>query len=376
MYRIFTDWRSIQNADATSKGKSLIPDLMLMDKKQMAAALCPFILEVRKQNGTNYPSQTLYEIVISLQLYMAMYGHEWKLLDDLEFIKVKNTLDNRMKELANLGFVAPRIQAEEIGIDKEDYLWKQGVLGESTPRQLVNTLLYMIGIHFALRAGAEHRNLRLGVNSQFAYHYDDQVGKRYLQYTEDSSKNNQGGINQRKVKRKCVRAYENTANPQRCLVRLFNKYMMLRPAGVTDFYLRPLNSPKPDCWFSCQPIGRQTLGKVVNSLLGKVGSSGKITNHSLRATAASRLYQHNVDEQLIQERTGHCSDSVRSYKRTDSKQLHEISEILYGNEAEAPPPKRRKMETEECVQVDDSAENCSDTKNSKLSFNFTINVNK
>lgn len=374
-YRIFCEWRAVRNMELSSKDKPLIPDLMMMDKEQLCVALCPFVLEVRKQTGENYPSQTLYEIIVSLQLYMNLFGREWKFLDDPAFLRLRNTLDNRMKDLAKVGCVAPRVQAEEIGIEKEDYLWDQGVLGDSTPRQLVNTLLYMVGVHFALRAGNEHRNLRVGPNSQFDYGYDEVVQKRYLQYTEDCSKNNQGGLNQRKIKRKSVRAYQNTQNPKRYLVALFNKYMLLRPPGLTDFYLRPLNNPKPD-WYSSQPIGRQTLGKVVNSLLGQVGGvKGRISNHSRRATAASRLYQNNVDEQLIQERTGHRSDSVRSYKCTSSKQLSEISDILYGNEIEPRPAKQAKIEQEStenaCTTADDG-----DTTKSKVSFNFTINLNK
>ena len=51
----------------------------------------------------------------------------------------------------------------------------------------------------------------------------------------------------------------------------------------------------------------------------------------IRATAASRLYHQNVDEQLICERTGHRSNSVRSYKSPCDNQLKEVSNILHGN---------------------------------------------
>ena len=52
------------------------------------------------------------------------------------------------------------------------------------------------------------------------------------------------------------------------------------------------------------------------------------TNHSLRATTATRLYQSGVDEQLV-ERTGHRSlDGVRSYKRTSASQREALSDIL------------------------------------------------
>ena len=62
------------------------------------------------------------------------------------------------------------------------------------------------------------------------------------------------------------------------------------------------------------------------------GISGFKTNHSLRATAATRLYQSRVDEQLVMERTGHRSiDGIRSYKRTADFQRENVSDILNCN---------------------------------------------
>ena len=55
------------------------------------------------------------------------------------------------------------------------------------------------------------------------------------------------------------------------------------------------------------------------------------TNHSLRRSCATRLYDGGVPEQLIQETTGHrSSDGVRAYKCTSSALKREASEILQG----------------------------------------------
>ena len=59
------------------------------------------------------------------------------------------------------------------------------------------------------------------------------------------------------------------------------------------------------------------------------GITGFRTNHSLRSTTATRLYQAGVDEQLIMETTGCRSlEGVRSYKRTSVSQKEKISDIL------------------------------------------------
>jgi len=62
----------------------------------------------------------------------------------------------------------------------------------------------------------------------------------------------------------------------------------------------------------------------------KAGISGFCTNHSLKATTATRLHQSGcVDEQQIMERTGHRSlEAVKSYKTSSTEQLEKVSDIL------------------------------------------------
>ena len=47
----------------------------------------------------------------------------------------------------------------------------------------------------------------------------------------------------------------------------------------------------------------------------KKGEEGYYTNHSLRATAVSSLFQNDVDDKLIKGVTGHRSDALQGYKR-------------------------------------------------------------
>ena len=71
--------------------------------------------------------------------------------------------------------------------------------------------------------------------------------------------------------------------------------------------MKPLSTPHPDQWYSKSPLGHNTLSHVVAQLCCLAGIKGHKTNHSLRATTATRLYQQGVDEQLIMENTGNRS---------------------------------------------------------------------
>ena len=57
------------------------------------------------------------------------------------------------------------------------------------------------------------------------------------------------------------------------------------------------------------------------SMQAQIHVQGFHTNYSLQATAATRLFQASVDEQLIMERTGHRTlERVQGYKRTSDNQ--------------------------------------------------------
>ena len=103
----------------------------------------------------------------------------------------------------------------------EDLLWAKGLLGGETPKMLLDTVVYYIGLYFALRSGREHRLLK---HSPCQVEVVKKSGERpYLLYHEDrdTSRNHPSGC---KTMPKVVVCYSNTQNPERCFVALFKKY--------------------------------------------------------------------------------------------------------------------------------------------------------
>lgn len=57
--------------------------------------------------------------------------------------------------------------------------------------------------------------------------------------------------------------------------------------------------------------------------------STNISNHSLRATSITRMYQASVPEKLIMERSGHLTkEGLRSYEHTSSLQAQSVCNVL------------------------------------------------
>ena len=55
-----------------------------------------------------------------------------------------------MERLRLSGLGIKKRQGEPITIAEENILWEKGVLGEHDPQTLLDTVLFLCGIHFAL----------------------------------------------------------------------------------------------------------------------------------------------------------------------------------------------------------------------------------
>lgn len=61
-------------------------------------------------------------------------------------------------------------------------------------------------------------------------------------------------------------------------------------------------------------MGINAIQGVLSGICAHAGLKGKCTNHTLKATAATRMYDKGVNKQLIQEHLGNSSEAVQNYK--------------------------------------------------------------
>ena len=164
--------------------------------EDLCEVLSQFITEVRKEGGERYPGKTLHEIVSSLQKYFEMKGKQVQLFAvGGQFDKLQKALDVEMKISTSNKLGLQRKQAQVISEEMENDLWEKKILGDSCPKVLLRTTLYLIGLNFGMRAGDEHRNLSI---RNFSFHCDSE-GREYLLYSEGVSKTIQGGLKHRKL---------------------------------------------------------------------------------------------------------------------------------------------------------------------------------
>ena len=90
----------------------------------------------------------------------------------------------------------------------------------------------------------------------------------------------------------------------------------------------PENETEP--WFCNSPVGHNILLKKLVEIFAEAGlSTENVHNHSLRATAISRLYAKGMPKKEIMERSGHFSiGGVRPFERTTEMQMKQVSDMI------------------------------------------------
>ena len=178
--------------------------------------------------------------------------------------------------------------------NQTNYIWRwensleERILGDSTPQSLLDTMLYMNRLYFALCGGHEHRILW---HKSSQIYLTEKPGERpNLMYVEDVSKNYPGGLKGRKIKQNCLSSCQHW-EAWEVFARLYRLYNSRCPADHPDqaYYLKPLQKPKNECWYSNQPVGNNKLGTTISRMCKDAGIPGYHTNHSLRALAAVYL---------------------------------------------------------------------------------------
>ena len=129
------------------------------------------------------------------------------------------------------------------------------------------------------------------------------------------------------VSHKVVHQFAHPELGERCHVFILDKYLAKIPDSVKVndvFYVRPLNKALESDnapWFSSVPVGKNQLSKMVKDMCSQAQIEGKKTNHSLRASGITTLFQAGVSEKVIQDRSGHRSlDGLRKYERVSEEQ--------------------------------------------------------
>ncbi|XP_070543704.1 uncharacterized protein KIAA1958-like [Ptychodera flava] len=262
---VWDSWGRNRNQCITNSGVkssemyTLVPALARdIEASELCFWLCRFVVEVRQQCGSQYPSQSLRVLCSGIQRYLRdeCRRPDLAFMDTNrgEFQDFHHTIDGVMKKTDRSGIGAEKRQAQPFTREDEGQLWDK-VFSIDNAQNLSYAVYFYVSKVFALRASDEHNNLQA---EQFVFGTDKEG--EFVEFRGRPCKNNQGGFyNSRKVPYKNIRQYSDPSNP-RCVVKLLKNYLGLIPSKGA-FYRRPL--PKKTTTnaikFSSQKIGINTI---------------------------------------------------------------------------------------------------------------------
>ena len=288
------------------------------------------------------------------------------------FATFRKVLDAEMKDATKCG-IAQKCQMdsrEEITEDEEGILWEKGLLGGHSAESLMYTIYFYNGKLFGLRA-CEHRLLRF---------CNICVKENLTIFDESLSITFHGGLKNLKKKPRLIKhkCHEIGVEHDRCLAALYSVYISKVQGfaeSVESFYFRPHR--KGTFEYEKSAVGLCTLNKIVPEKLCLKANLPRKTAHCLRITCATRLFQHNVEEKLARERTGHKSDALFSYQKPSEKQLDNVSNVL--GAAIASTEMENKCSTvkkDECANPTEQAEDnsCNVLSEDLFAFDSTFDL--
>ena len=127
------------------------------DAATVSKYLRMFVLETQKADGTKYTPGSIRLLLSGLNCVLKENKAPFSILDDghPELRELCKTLDVVSSSLHKEGIRAHQKSAPVIEVHHEDEFWTMGLLGYSTPKLLQTTVLFYVGLRFALRGVQE-----------------------------------------------------------------------------------------------------------------------------------------------------------------------------------------------------------------------------
>ncbi|XP_054938968.1 zinc finger MYM-type protein 4 isoform X2 [Physeter macrocephalus] len=264
-------------------------DILSCTFAELSLGLCQFIQEVRRPNGEKYDPDSILYLCLGIQQYLFENGRIDNIFTEpysrfmIELTKLLKIWEPTI--LPN-GYMFSRIE--------EEHLWECKQLGAYSPIVLLNTLLFFNTKYFQLKNVTEHLKLSFAHVMRRTRTLKYSTKMTYLRFFPPSQKQetepgltvvllsspefDKLTVGKRKRSEDDevpvgVEMAENTDNPLRCPVRLYEFYLSKCSESVKQrndvFYLQPERScvPNSPMWYSTFPIDPGTLDTMLTRIL-------------------------------------------------------------------------------------------------------------
>ncbi|XP_039240252.1 zinc finger MYM-type protein 2 isoform X4 [Pipra filicauda] len=258
------------------KSVKLKEDLLSHTSAELNYGLTHFVNEIRRPNGENYAPDSIYYLCLGIQEYL--YGSNRK--DNIFIDPIYQTFVQELNKILRSWQPSILPDGSIFSRVEEDYLWRIKQLGSHSPVALLNTLFYFNTKYFGLKTVEQHLRLSFGtVFRQWKKNPLTMESKACLRYQVSSlcRADSEDKITTGKRKHEddvpVFEQIENTSDPARCPVKMFECYLSKSPQNLnqrTDmFYLQPECSVSAESpiWYTATSLDRNTLENMLVRVL-------------------------------------------------------------------------------------------------------------
>ncbi|XP_050188117.1 zinc finger MYM-type protein 2 isoform X3 [Myiozetetes cayanensis] len=258
------------------KSVKLKEDLLSHTSAELNYGLTHFVNEIRRPNGENYAPDSIYYLCLGIQEYL--YGSNRK--DNIFIDPIYQTFVQELNKILRSWQPSILPDGSIFSRVEEDYLWRIKQLGSHSPVALLNTLFYFNTKYFGLKTVEQHLRLSFGtVFRQWKKNPLTMESKACLRYQVSSlcRTDSEDKITTGKRKHEddvpVFEQIENTSDPARCPVKMFECYLSKSPQNLnqrTDmFYLQPECSVSAESpiWYTATSLDRNTLENMLVRVL-------------------------------------------------------------------------------------------------------------
>ncbi|XP_050793083.1 zinc finger MYM-type protein 2 isoform X3 [Gopherus flavomarginatus] len=260
----------------STKSVKLKEDLLSHTVAELNYGLARFVNEIRRPNGENYTPDSIYYLCLGIQEYL--YGSNRK--DNIFINPSYETFEQELNKILKSWQPSILPDGSIFSRVEEDYLWRIKQLGSHSPFALLNTLFYFNTKYFGLKTVEQHLRLSFGtVFRQWKKNPRTMDSKACLRYQvsslcgADSEDKITTGKRKHEDDEPVFEQIENTSNPARCPVKMFECYLSKSPQNLNQrmdvFYLQPECSVSSDnpVWYTSTSLDRNTLEHMLVRVL-------------------------------------------------------------------------------------------------------------
>ncbi|XP_052327902.1 zinc finger MYM-type protein 4-like isoform X3 [Oncorhynchus keta] len=214
-----------------SRPMEIKEDVLKCTTAELSYGLCRFICEVKRPNGESYSQDSLFYLCLGVQQYLFQNGRMENIFTDLFYGKFTLEITKLLKDfkptITASGYLHSRVE--------EEYLWDCKQLGAYSPIVLLNTLLFFCTKFFQFKTVAQHRQLSFAHVMRCTKSIHDNTKSNFLRFyppipkkdlaTETAADADGVAAKRKREDEEKEEVRENSENPPRCPVRLYEFYL-------------------------------------------------------------------------------------------------------------------------------------------------------